>query len=143
MARKAGLRSSFFSFVSGLSNRVPALEATAIQSPLGDHSGVQLSTEPSSVQIISAGSLPPTRAFITPDGGPCAVNAIHLPSGDQVGAHCAPLTSVRGTGTPPAAGAIQISVASRFFAFLRLWRPKAIRSPSGEYSGLVRNSLSS
>src|ERR1035438_929729 len=92
MAVNAGLRRTRFCFPSGLSRIVPSLEGTAIQSPWGDHSATQRSTERSRVHSISAGSLPPTRTFMTPDGGPCEVKAIHLPSGDQVGAHCAPLT---------------------------------------------------
>src|SRR5580658_2004768 len=92
MAENARLRRARLCFPSGLTRTVPSLDETAIQSPFGDHSGTHRSTERSSVHSISPGSFPPTRAFITPEGGPCEVKAIQFPSGDQVGAHCAPLT---------------------------------------------------
>src|SRR3954453_13955706 len=132
IANNTPFRNPSVCFPSGLSSSVPAFEFTAIQSPSGDHSGTQFNTVPSSGHNISPGSLPPTRTFITPTGGPCDVKAIQFPSGDQVGAHCAALRSASGTGTPPVAGAIHISVVSRLFGLLRLWRTNAIRSPSGE-----------
>src|ERR1700732_4182019 len=109
-------------FPSGLSSIVPSLETAAIQSPRGDHSGVQSRTERSSGQTVSALSLPPTRTFMTADGGPCDANAIQLPSGDQVGAHWSPLESAMRTGAPPEAEAIQISVISRLTGRVRRWR---------------------
>src|SRR5580700_6623318 len=142
MAENAPLRRMRFALPSGVTRTVPSFEATAIQSPFGDHSGTHNRTETSSFHSISPGSLPPTRAFITPEGGPCEVNAIQFPSGDQVGAHCAPPESDNATGIPPVEGAIQISVESPFLGLERSWRTNAIRSPSGEYAGVVRNSLS-